>query len=637
MVKLQYTPSDDEKKRITFIQNRYRNALNYFKSNYKSRFDKYYKNSLDYNWDRAKLLAEQNKEWASNTFVPLTSWYLRWVLPKVIDSSPEIKVTWRRPDDMGKAEKVQTLLSYIWDKNPMEKELKKFNLQALRYWTGIWKVLWKKKSIKSTKAVVDDENLEIKDVSYVEDEFDDPAFETIDIYWFFPDPQWYDIDSCRYVCQRYLMTKEQFFKTYWKDNLMNTEYVQASTWDLTILSNVRNEVSSLKNWWAAVKATKEQLEVIEYWEDDKFCILAWWVLVKDDVNPFPFKKKPYLKTCYEDIEFQFYWTWIPEQLSHIQDSVNKLRNQRADTVSMWLQQMFIINDAAVVDTRELEMRPWWLIRALWQDMDSVIHPVQMPTISPSSYNEDDLSAQDARTATWLDAYSIWQSQAASSSASSVIASKEASALRVKNYVRSLETEVYEPMIRMWLDLAKEFYPNDILEQVYDENWNVVDTVAKMPLNVSKNENWKITFQDIMKNDLGWYFDFRVLSDSWIAASKELSKQNSLQLLDRAASIWTNPQTWEQYVDVKALWKSTLVDFDKDPESLMWFNTQQSQWRQDQWLALTQQQQKINQMQQMQWLAQWWQWWWQWWKSIPSNPISNQVNWNLAWINAPNQQ
>jgi len=43
-------------------------------------------------------------------------------------------------------------------------------------------VLWKKKSIKSTKAVVDDENLEIKDVSYVEDEFDDPAFETIDIY-----------------------------------------------------------------------------------------------------------------------------------------------------------------------------------------------------------------------------------------------------------------------------------------------------------------------------------------------------------------------------------------------------------------------------------------------------------------------
>jgi len=34
---------------------------------------------------------------------------------------------------MGKAEKVQTLLSYIWDKNPMEKELKKFNLQALRY------------------------------------------------------------------------------------------------------------------------------------------------------------------------------------------------------------------------------------------------------------------------------------------------------------------------------------------------------------------------------------------------------------------------------------------------------------------------------------------------------------------------
>lgn len=619
-----YTPSDDERKLITFVEDRFTIARDQWISNQKWKFDLYYKNSMDYNWDRQALLDQQNKwDWASNTFVPVTSGYLRGILPKVTDSSPEIRVTWRNSDDMWSAEKVQMLLEYIWDKNNMEQELRKFNMQAIRYWTAIAKVYWKTKTIKTTKDVVDDENLEIKQTTDVKDEFNDPTFETLDIYNFYPDPQWYDIDSCRYVFQRYLMTKEQIYKTYWKDNLQNTEYIKAWTWDLTIYTWVRDTVNNTKNKWNVPKATNEQIEVIEYWEDDKIVVLAWWVLIRNEENPFPFKKKPFLKVTYEDTEFQFYWVWVAEQLAQPQELINKIRNQRIDNVTMSLQQMFVVNDMALVNKKDLDFRPWWLIRVRWQDMWNVIQPMAMPWVAWTAYNEDDLVLQSARQATWLDMYSIWQSEAASTSASAVIASKEASALRIKWYIRALETDVYEPLIRMWLELAKEFYPNDVAENIYGENWEVVWTKQKMPLDVPKKENWSISFEDLSKDDLWWYYNFRVLSDSWVAASKELAKANSLQLLDRAASIWTNPQTWEQYVDIKALWESTLIDHNKDPEKLMWFNSQQAGDRQQQWMDQTALQNEMSMAQQVQW---------QWWAN--GNAISNQVNSNLWWSNAP---
>jgi len=615
----QYKPSPEEKKRIEFVQWRFNTARDFFKNNVQDKFDSYYKDYREDASDRKALLIEQKKEWASNVFVPVTSSYVRWITAKIADAKPELRIIGRNSDDMQKAEKVQTLMQYIWDKNEMEKELKKLINQSVVFWTWIWKVSWKKKYIKSTKDVVDEETLEIKQITESKEEFNDPTFETVDVYWFFPDPQWYSIESCRYVCQRYLLTKQQIFTTYWKENIKNTEFLQNWTWDLTILDDVRNTVNTSKNWSNTPKATDNQIEVIEYWEDDRLTVIAWDVMIKDEENPFPFKKKPFVSLAYDVLPFEFYGVWVAEQLKGSQALINKIRNQRIDQVTMSLNQPFLLNDMAIPNKEDLELRPWWFIRVLWQDIDSAIRPLQMPQVSGNAYQEDQLIFDAARQATWLDSYSIWQSEAASTSASSVIASKEASALRIKQFVRWLETEVYTPIFRMWLELAKEFYPNDTAERVINEETWEDEIKKKMPIDIRKEENWQFSFEDISKEDLYWIFDFRVLSDSWIAASKELNKQNSLNLLDRAATVWTNPQTWEQYVNMKALWKDVLNDFNKDSSELMWNNTQQEQQDAQQ----NQQGFEENKMMQQQ------QWWW--------DQLSQTSNANLWWTNAPKQQ
>ena len=194
---------------------------------------------------------------------------------------------------------------------------------------------------------------------------------------------------------------------------------------------------------------------------------------------------------------------------------------------------------------------------------------------------------------------------------------------------------------MWLELWREFYPNDVVTQVVNvETW-LTEDVSAIPKDFRKEEDWQFTFESISKDDLYWYFDFRVLSSSWISASKELNKQNSLQLLDRAVTAWVNPQTWEEYVDKKGLWKHVLQNFNFNPSELMWANSEQQQQAQDvnkqafdqqQWLDQQAQQWQIDAQQQWlnQWLAQWPapQSWWQ------TLSQTNAPTANLSGINAP---
>lgn len=617
----QYKPGEEELKVIGLIKQRFDTAKQFFKDNVKDKCDSFYKDYREYAWDRQALLNSQNLWWKSNTFIPLTSSYIRWVDARVKESLPELKIIWRNEDDMKKAEKIQTMLEYIWEKDKTSIEVWNFVKHCEIYGTWVWKVTWKTKRVITTKEIIDDETLEKKDVKDYSEEYDDPTFNNIDLYSFFPDPQWNSIESCRYVCQRHLMTKWQILLQF-KD-MENTEFFENWSWDLEVLDTVRVIVNKQVNTKSEEKATDEQIEVIEYWEDDKYVLLVWWVLAINKPNPYPFKKKPFIKSSYESLPFEFYWVWLAEQLSQSQKLINTVRNQRIDNVTMSLQPMSIINDMAIENEEDLTWRPFGTIRVLWQDLDNTIRPLTVPQVWSSAYNEDSLIFDAARQATGLDAYSIWQSEAASASASSVIASKEASALRIKSFIRNLELELYEPLFRMWLELWREFYPNDTIKQVVNiETW-LTENVASIPKDFRKEENGQFTFEQISKDDLYWYFDFRVLSSSWIAASKELNKQNSLQLLDRAVTAWTNPQTWEEYVNKKALWKLVLKNLSVDPSEFMGTNTQteKQDWQTN--MELFNEQKQLDQQKQAEW--GWWNTW-----------ALSQIQWaqaNLSWINA----
>ena len=72
-----YTPTPEELQVIALVTTRFTESKDHFLDNSRSKFDQFYKDYREYAGDRQALLDTANKSWASNTFVPLTSSYIR--------------------------------------------------------------------------------------------------------------------------------------------------------------------------------------------------------------------------------------------------------------------------------------------------------------------------------------------------------------------------------------------------------------------------------------------------------------------------------------------------------------------------------------------------------------------------------
>jgi len=570
--------SEEDTRTFNKVMRRYDDAKKQWLYLNRSRFDQYYKNFRDYGEDRLQKLRKiGGQNWMSNLFVPLTASHIRTLHPKVIESRPEMRVLGRTKEDHKKALKVQTILEYIWDKSNIDSELRSLVWNTLVYGTGWGKVVWSVKKRAKYNSNYEDS---VESPELLEDStyYNDPDFQAADTYDVFPDPAATRVDNMRFLCHRYVMTKEEIIKT-WSE-LKNMEFV-TSGGDVTDYKSIRREVprtkfSEKRNGGGAASAgagtltaqtaaiASELTEVIEYWEDDRLVVIANGVTIKDVPNPYPTKEIPFVRLAYEELPFEMYGVGVAEQVEQVQYGLNTIRNQRIDNVTMAIHKMFIVNPLALVDENDLVTRPFGLIRT---PDPNAVKPIEFGDIKQSAYSEDSLMVETAKFATGIDDFSRGIGGPASLTATAVTAQKESTSDRVKNFVRNIETEVFSKTMRLWISYIKEFYPTKTINRV-NEDKNGSDEVEILDVNVRSEKNGEVDFPIIDKDDIEGYFDYRIASNSTVAGTQDLKLKKLNELMDRAIAGGIDPTTGQPIVDMRALWEDLFIAYGFDASTLL---------------------------------------------------------------------
>lgn len=570
--------TDEEQKTFNKVRQRFDDAKQQWIYLNRERYDQFYKNFRDYGEDRMQRIKKLGgQSWMSNLFVPLTASHVRALQPRVIESRPEMRVLGRSRADHAKAQKVQTVLEYIWDKSNIDAELRKLVWIALVYGTAFGKVIWSQKRRAQYQSDYDKstENPKLIEGSLY---YDDPDFQAVDAYDLYPDPTATSMENMRYLCQRYVMTKEEIVKTWL--NLKNMEFVGVGgdTADYKFIRRLvprtkfaekrQNTISATGEGGTlsaqSVAAKKELIEVIEYWEDDRLIVIANDVIIKDISNPYPTKEIPYVRLVYEELPFEMYGVGVVEQVEQVQYGLNTIRNQRIDNVTMAIHKMFIVNPLALVDENDLTTRPFGIIRT---PDPQAVKPVEFGDIKQSAYLEDNLMVETAKFATGIDDFTRGIGGPASLTATAVTAQKESTSDRVKNFVRNMETEVFSKTMRLWISYIQAFYPTKTISRINDDK-DGMDEIEVLDVNVRSEQDGQIGFPVIEKDDVKGFFDYRIASNSTVAGTQDLKLKKLNELMDRAISGGVNPATGEQIVDLRALWGDLFVAYGFEPSTLL---------------------------------------------------------------------
>ena len=563
-----YAPEKEELKLQKLVTTRFKESKDYFRAYRKPKLDQCYKNFRGYGGDRlAELKKIGGDDWMSNMFVPMTASHIRTIHPRTVDAKPELKVDGRTSEDQKKAIYVQAILDYVWEKANMESKMRDFVWQALVYGTTVGKVLCKTEMLIKTDTVINEDDLTIEDVEERKELYNDPDFEVIDIYNFYPDPYATSIDDARYVCQRYLLTKEQILSTY--SGLINVEYLGKDGGDITDDTMVRKDIITQTKDGSAGGSGQQQaaestlFEVCEYWEKNRFVLMVGDVIVKEGKNPLTPGFLPFTVVTYEKLPFEFYGIGIAEQLEQPQQTLNVIRNQRVDNVTLSIQKMFIANPYALISKKDLVSRPFGLIRT--SDINA-IKSVDIPPMSESAYREDALALDAGRMATGIDDWSRGEQGPASTTATAVTTQKESTLERIKLFISQLESDCYQKLMRYWVSMAHDLYENKTLERVTDNGVDIeTETIEKgidRPVTIRNPKEDIKTF--VSKDDLMGYFDFRALSMSTLAATKELKLKRILDVMDKAMTAGVDPVSKEMIPNLRKLWEMLWLGLDMEP-------------------------------------------------------------------------
>ena len=109
-------------------------------------------------------------------------------------------------------------------------------------------------------------------------------------------------------------------------------------------------------------------------------------------DKFPHGRRPYVMSQFDPEAFRSYSDGLPEMMRHLQAEENAIRNQRRDNVSLVLNRGHIVKRNSGVQLQSLQnSRPGRI--TLTDDMEAIKHE-EMPDVTASSYNEEEITSRD---------------------------------------------------------------------------------------------------------------------------------------------------------------------------------------------------------------------------------------------------
>ena len=356
--------------------------------------------------------------WRSKLFIPWSFTVVETIIPKVFARDPKWRAISRNPAPSGQGEAqpvqgtlmqstadqasvVNNLLSYQWSHIGMRLKMYDYIKDSLMYSKGIAKVTWNFKTKTKTimePVVGEDDEITFEKVVKSEISHDDPKVDIIDPFDFYIDPDATCLDDASYVIQKKMSTIEELKENpnYKNVDMIQTKGSQAGQYD--------DKLVRVDNAAPDQDKHKDEVEILEYWEQDRLVVLAnRSTVLRDTPNPYHHKQIPYVELDDYRDPHKLYGQSELSVIDPLQREVNSIRNQRRDYDNLALNPVIRMVQGTLRNPNSAVMAPGnvWMVSDL-NSMDIF----QLPQLQGTARDIESQTAQDIKMAVAIDEIGI---------------------------------------------------------------------------------------------------------------------------------------------------------------------------------------------------------------------------------------
>lgn len=540
---------------------------NFYSNHLWNKWASAYRNYFMYKLDRAILI----KDFQTNIKSPVVKMYVDAMRTGLYDNVINFRVVGRDRDDQKKADDVKAFLERGFSASNSRMELMSAIKEALICWPGYLKIWFidREKKIEYKKW--------LKKVSKTTKE-QYPFIKYVPVFNVFIDPTVKSFEESPYVFERNVMSIESFKKYYWwyfnndtnsilKEALANPIYFSnydynkikhAAFWDEREIKKYFNNLNEYSNdGWAFDTFTQNYLsfepnskyvEVIEYWSDEKHITMINGKVFLEEDNPLPLKKKPYVDIEYNKAPWLAFWSWLGVTLEDIQNITDELLNLQMDNTKFQIAPMFQKlkwSDMFSQDANGLTYEPFKVVEV---NTPEWMHRLELGSPEFTGVDMIQFLLQLWEMSEGLNSYSMWYQNKVERSATGVSALVQAFKSRLLPLVESMNQA-----------LAKIAEMRTATAVVMMDDMVAIRQMGK---------DGKPVFKDINIDDLVGKYDIEFDAQALKSATREIKRDQLLQLLQTAIQWWVDPNTWEYFIDMRELWREIIDSFEMSQDLVM---------------------------------------------------------------------
>lgn len=527
-----------------------------------------YRNYFMYKLDRALLV----KDFQTNIKSPVVKMYVDAMWTGLYDNVINFRVVGRDRDDQKKADDVKAFLEWWFSASNSRMELMQAIKEALICWPWYLKIGFvdREKKIEYKKW--------LKKVTKVTKE-QYPFVRYVPIFNIFIDPTVKSFEESPYVFERNIMTVEAFKKYYGnyfnnktepiiKYALKNPYYFSgydynkikhAAFWDEREIKKFFNSyIENNNNDWGtfdvftqnylSFEQNSKYVEVIEYWSDERHITLVNGKAFLDEENPLPLKKKPYVDIEYNKAPGLAFGSGLGVTLEDIQNITDELLNLQMDNTKFQIAPMFQKlkgSDMFSQDANGLLYEPFKVVEV---NTPEGMHRLELGSPEFTGVDMIQFLLQLWEMSEGLNSYSMWYQNKVERSATGVSALVQAFKSRLLPLVESMN-QALAKIAEMWTATAVVMMDDMI-------------AIRQM------SKDGKPVFRDISIDDLVGKYDIEFDAQALKSATREIKRDQLLQLLNTAISWWVDPNTGEYFIDMRELWREIIDSFEMSQDLVM---------------------------------------------------------------------
>lgn len=340
-----------------------------------------------YNGQRVK----RGYQGISDTFVPMTFGTVETLCSALFGQKPKYEFLPPEHKTDQKTDILNSLLDYYWDKDNWSVKNIVWGRSMLKLGVGITYYFWDK---------------------------DHPSKIIVPLRDFFIDPNATSLEDARYMGRRYLTTKEELESF----EVLDLDQVDATGNPIGVMKKKYTNLDKIKQdsgksgdttdkqekdmWYGSTVNDPEtkQIEVIEYWTEDKTISVAnRSVVIEDTTNyfkakseangdPFPCGILPFAALRDYVDESLFYAKGEVDFIADQQERLNDNTNQRDDAITYNLNQMYTLDPKYAHLINEIENLPG----AVYPVEAGALSPIPIQSLPQDSYNESLTIKSDIR-------------------------------------------------------------------------------------------------------------------------------------------------------------------------------------------------------------------------------------------------